>query len=83
MYKSVETLFYVPAAITDRRMSIMTMARSVHELALEGDVAGVEAAVEAKPEVVTSCDDSGRLPLHWAVSRGHIDLSSWLLDRSK
>ena len=46
-------------------------------------VAGVEAAVEAKPEVVTSCDDSGRLPLHWAVSRGHIDLSSWLLDRSK
>jgi len=56
---------------------------TVHEMALEGDVAGIEAAVEAKPDVVKSKDDSGRVPLHWAVSRGHVDMSGWLLGLTK
>ena len=30
----------------------MNMKRKVHDMALEGDVAAVEAAVEANPEVV-------------------------------
>ena len=61
----------------------MNMKRKVHEMALEGDVAAVEAAVEASPEVVQNKDESGRVPFHWAVSRGHIDLSGWLLDLTK
>ena len=32
--------------------SKMNMKRKVHEMALEGDVAAIEAAVEANPEVV-------------------------------
>ena len=61
----------------------MNVKRSAHEMALEGDVAGVQATVETNPKIVTSKDDSGRVPLHWAVSRGHIDLSGWLLDLTK
>ena len=61
----------------------MNVKRSAHEMALEGDVAGVQATVESNPKIVTSKDDSGRVPLHWAVSRGHIDLSGWLLDLTK
>ena len=57
--------------------------RSVHEMALEGDVGAIQSAVELKPEVVRSKDDGGRVPLHWAVSRGHIDMSGWLLDLTK
>ena len=42
--------------------------RSVHEMALEGDVGAIQTAVDMKPEVVKSRDESGRVPLHW-VSR--------------
>lgn len=52
-------------------------------MALEGDVGAIQSAVELKPEVVRSKDDSGRVALHWAVSRGHVDMSGWLLDLTK
>ena len=64
-------------------MDLINKKRSIHELALEGDVSGVEAAVQDKPEIVKSKDDSGRVPLHWAVSRGHVDMTGWLLGLTK
>ena len=46
----------------------VNMKRKVHEMALEGVVAAVEAAVEANPEVVQKKDESGKVPFHWASS---------------
>ena len=52
--------------------------RTVHEMALEGDQSAIADLLDTKPELVASKDESGRVPLHWAVSRGHTDLASWL-----
>ena len=57
--------------------------RSVHEMALEGNQADIADLLETKPDILKSLDESGRVPLHWAVSRGHTDLASWLLERNK
>ena len=57
--------------------------RSVHEMALEGNQADIQDLLETKPDILTRVDESGRLALHWAVSRGHTDLASWLLERNK
>ena len=57
--------------------------RSVHEMALEGNQAAVAELLETKPDILQSLDESGRVALHWAVSRGHTDLASWILERHK
>ena len=57
--------------------------RSVHEMALEGNQADIQEVLETKPDILKSVDESGRLALHWAVSRGHTDLAGWLLERNK
>ena len=57
--------------------------QSVHEMALEGNQADIEDLLETKPDILSRVDESGRLALHWAVSRGHTDLASWLLERHK
>ena len=57
--------------------------RSVHEMALEGNQTAIAELLETKPDILASQDESGRVALHWAVSRGHTDLSSWLLERNK
>merc|ERR1719348_517207 len=48
--------------------------RTIHDCALEGDMVAVETLLRAK-------DDSGREALHWAVSRGHIELAGKLFDQ--
>lgn len=57
--------------------------RTVHELALAGDLASVQELEMAKPGCIKTKDDSGRLPLHWAVSKGHTELAAWLIDQTK
>ena len=57
--------------------------RSVHEMALEGNQAAIADLLETKPDVLSCLDESGRVALHWAASRGHTDLASWLLERNK
>ena len=57
--------------------------RSLHEMALEGNQADIQELLETKPDILASLDESGRVALHWAVSRGHTDLASWLLERNK
>merc|ERR1711915_143659 len=53
------------------------------ELALDGDLKSIQEWTQSKPDVIKSKDDSGRIPLHWAVSKGHIELAAWLLDQTK
>jgi len=37
----------------------------------------VKQKIQLKPELVTKTDESGRIPLHWAVSKGeHLEKSS-------
>jgi len=62
---------------------MLVSKRSVHELALEGDIKSVQELSATKPGCVKTKDDSGRLPLHWAVSKGHTELAAWLLDQTK
>ena len=56
--------------------------RTVQECALEGDAAGLQLLVRAKPALLRQRDDSGREALHWAVSRGHAELAAGLLDQA-
>ena len=57
--------------------------RTVQEMALEGDQSAIADLLDTKPELVKRKDESGRIPLHWAVSRGHTDLAAWLLDKNR
>ena len=43
--------------------------RTIHDCALEGDIAALEILLREKPTLLRSKDDSGREALHWAVSR--------------
>ena len=43
--------------------------RTIHDCALEGDIAALENLLREKPTLLRSKDDSGREALHWAVSR--------------
>ena len=43
--------------------------RTIHDCALEGDIAALENLVREKPALLRSKDDSGREAFHWAVSR--------------
>ena len=45
--------------------------RTIHDCALEGDIAALEILLREKPTLLRSKDDSGREALHWAVSRFH------------
>ena len=43
--------------------------RTIHDCALEGDIAALGNLLREKPILLRSKDDSGREALHWAVSR--------------
>jgi 26S proteasome non-ATPase regulatory subunit 10 len=43
----------------------------------------VQELAQTKPGCIRTKDDSGRLPLHWAVSKGHTELAAWFLDQTK
>ena len=51
--------------------------RTIHDCALDGDIAALDNLLREKPTLLRSKDDSGREALHWAVSRfGNIFASS-------
>jgi 26S proteasome non-ATPase regulatory subunit 10 len=64
-------------------LSGIGVEETVHNLALEGDLEAVSKRIKLKPDLITSTDSSGRVPLHWAASKGHKDLVSWLLSQNK
>jgi len=62
-------------------MGVNGTEESIHNLALEGEMEAVINRIKIKPELIKSVDSSGRIPLHWAVSKGHKELVSWLLSQ--
>jgi len=51
----------------------------IHDAAGNGDLAKVKALLQANPDLVSSKDDDGLTPLHWAAMRGHKDIVEWLV----
>jgi len=56
-------------------------ANRILEAARAGELARVEALLEASPELVNVRDGEGRTPMHHAVLGGHAELAELLLDR--
>jgi len=64
-------------------MGSKDLSKNIHELVLEGNQVEAMTIIKENPSIVTKQDDSGRIPLHWAASGGHLELSSRLLDITK
>jgi 26S proteasome non-ATPase regulatory subunit 10 len=61
--------------------SIEETKYAIHAAAREGRTAAVESLLNANPRLATQKDDDERLPIHWAVSYGHLDIVKLLVDR--
>ncbi|KAK2626104.1 hypothetical protein QTJ16_004366 [Diplocarpon rosae] len=47
---------------------------ALHEAARDGRTVVVESLLSANPQLAQRIDDDGRLPIHWAVSYGHLEI---------
>ncbi|PMD55646.1 ankyrin [Hyaloscypha bicolor E] len=54
---------------------------AIHEAARDGRTAVVESLLAANPKLAEKKDDDERLPIHWAVSYGHLDIAVLLASR--
>jgi ankyrin repeat protein len=74
-----------PLRITEARSKkdVAEMLRqcgvSIHDAAKDGDLARVQALLNLDPSLVSSRDDRGNSPLHWAAFGGHKDIAELLL----
>lgn len=48
---------------------------AIHEAARDGKASVVESLLNANPKLADRKDDDERLPIHWAVSYGHLDIA--------
>jgi len=48
---------------------------AIHEAARDGRTTVVESLLNANPKLAERKDDDERLPIHWAVSYGHLDIA--------
>ncbi|OBT89522.1 hypothetical protein VE02_01123 [Pseudogymnoascus sp. 03VT05] len=53
----------------------------IHEAARNGRTNVVESLLNANSKLATLKDDDDRLPLHWAVAQGHLDVVAILAQR--
>lgn len=51
---------------------------ALHEAAREGRLSVVESLLNANPKLADRRDDDDRLPIHWAVSQGYLDIATLL-----
>jgi len=48
---------------------------AIHEAARDGKTTIVESLLNANPKLAERRDDDERLPIHWAISYGHLDIA--------
>ncbi|KAF4634049.1 hypothetical protein G7Y89_g4059 [Cudoniella acicularis] len=51
---------------------------AIHEAARDGKIIVVESLLNANLKLADKKDDDERLPIHWAVSYGHLDIAALL-----
>lgn len=51
----------------------------IHQAAKDGNLEKVKALLQTNPRLVSSKDEDGRTPLHWAAAGGHKDVVVFLL----
>lgn len=51
----------------------------IHDAAKAGNLEQVKALLKANPDLISSKDDNGVTPLHWAAIRGHKDVAEYLI----
>ncbi|KAL3420757.1 hypothetical protein PVAG01_07202 [Phlyctema vagabunda] len=51
---------------------------ALHEAARDGKTIVVESLLHANPKLAERKDDDERLPIHWAISYGHLDIAIML-----
>lgn len=52
---------------------------AIHDAARAGDAQTIRALLKDNPDLVSSQDDNGYTPLHWAAKEGHRDVATSLL----
>lgn len=61
------------------RQCVAASVDSIDDAAKEGDLERVKALLNQDPSLVSSRDDRGNSPLHWAAFGGHEDIAELLL----
>lgn len=61
--------------------SIVAYCGEIHEAAADGDLQRVKELLEADRSLISNRDDSGKTPLHWAVSGGQEDVAMLLIQQ--
>ena len=57
----------------------VAFSAEIHDTARDGDLARLRTLVTASPDLVSSRDNQGKTPLHWAAAAGHQDLVEFLI----
>ena len=52
---------------------------SIHSFAQQGNLQGIKNIVSSQPSSVNSKDEDERIALHWASSRGFVEITEFLL----
>ena len=72
--------FIKPSSLTSAGKQTHLSDR-IHDLATKGDLGGVREILEKNPELVSSYDIDGQIPLHFACKFGHFDLVEYLVEQ--
>ena len=59
--------------------SNLAFCEEIHLMAAVGDMAKINVLLKEHPDLISSKDDYGRTPLHWAAQYGHKDVAELLL----
>jgi hypothetical protein len=80
------TLHSIPGLVTSVGIVLIALAWGsqafcgpIHDAAKNGDLATVQILIKSDPNLVSSKDDDGMTPLHWATKNGHKEVVEFLL----
>lgn len=69
-------LHVVPALVS---LTCPAFGGEIHDAATSGNVEKVKALLKSNPDLVSSKDSNGAVPLHWAALNGHKEVAEVLL----